>query len=870
MRIRNQRLVFILWLMTLAFVLGCWATPALAAEPVDAGYRDFVFGDGCNSTPTGEKPESKLWYNDGSWWGSLCHTDNRYYVFRLDSATQDWIKSDAALDDRPGSKADVLWDGAAGKLYVASHAFTNSGGPTSEAQRSRLYRLSYNATTKSYSLDAGFPVIITGGNTETLTLDKDTTGKLWVTYVESGNVMINHSVTGDSDWRTPYVLPVGGATGLNVDDISSLVSFSGQIGVMWSNQTTQIMYFATHADSEPNDQSWQVVNAYNPGGAAADDHLNLKSLQEDEAGRVFAVAKTSYDTPGQPQINLVVCDALPCTTAGNWQAYPIYQGQDGDTRPILLIDQSERRLHVFTATSGTGGGIYYKSSNLDTISFPPGEGQPVILNATDDRINNATSTKQLVNGITDIVILASSQTTRAYYHASIPITTQPANDAPVVNAGVDQALTLPATAVLDANVTDDGQPNPPGVIAPSWSKLSGPGNVTFGNPALVDTTATFSAPGVYVLQLAANDGALITADTVTVTVQAQPSVQWSQAAMTVDEAAGAVIITATLSSTSTNVVTVDYITGNGTATAGSDYLAASDTLTFAAGERTQTLTLQVTDDPLDEPDETVNLTLGNPVNATLGTSATQLTLVDNDNPPTVQWSAASYTVNEADATATLTVTLNAPSGKAITVNYATSDGTATAGNDYAVANRNLSFAPGETSHAVALAITNDTAVEQDETVEVTLSNALNATLGAPAGATLTLINDDEAPPPPLPTVQFGAAAYSVTDEADSATITATLSAPINLTVTVNYATSSEVTHSASPAVNGRLTFPPGQTVQSFTVPIPATGQDEPTTTIQLILSDPTNATLGTPTTATLTILDTDAPTLLYLPLIRRR
>jgi hypothetical protein len=858
----------IVWLIALVILFGYGAIPARAAEPVDAGYRDFVFGTSCNSTPTGEKPESKLWYNDGTWWGSLCHTDNRYYVFRLDSATQDWIKTDAALDDRPNSKADVLWDGAAGKLYVASHVFSTNAQPTAEAQRSRLYRLSYDATTKSYSLDPGFPVIISAGNAETLTLDKDTTGKLWVTYVESGAVMVNHSVTSDSDWRTPYVLPVIGATGLISDDISSLVSFSGQIGVMWSNQTTQIMYFATHADSDADDQNWQVVSAYNPGGNAADDHINLKSLQDDDAGRVFAVTKTSYDMVGQPQINLMVCDALPCTSAGNWQAYPIYQGQDGDTRPILLIDQSERRLHVFTATSGTGGGIYYKSSSLDTISFPPGEGQPVILSAADPRINNPSSTKGLVNGITDIVILASSQQTRAYYHATIPITTQPPNSAPVVDAGADQTLTLPATAVLDASVTDDGQPDPPGVVTTSWSKVSGPGEVTFGDPAQVDTTATFTDPGVYVLQLAAHDGVLDSADTVTITVQAQPTVQWSQTTLTVDEAAGAVILTATLSSTSTQVITVEYAPSNGTATAGSDYQPASGTLTFAAGERSQNVTVNVIDDLLDEPDETIQLVLRNPANTTVGAPATtQLTLSDNDDPPAVQLSAASYTASEADGTAIITVTLTAPSAKPITVNYATSDGTAKAGSDYAAASRSLHFAPGETSRTFALVITNDTVAEPDETLHITLSEAVNAILGTPAAAILTLLDNDEAPP--LPTVQFSTETYTVSEKAGTATITATLSAPTQQTVTVTYETSdASGSHVGAPAVNGVLTFAPGQVLQSFTVPLARHGAGQPNTTILLTLRDPTNAILGTRTTATLTILDDDEPTL-YLPLIQR-
>jgi hypothetical protein len=98
----------------------------------------------------------------------------------------------------------------------------------------------------------------------------------------------------------------------------------------------------------------------------------------------------------------------------------------------------------------------------------------------------------------------------------------PANTAPHVNAGLDQTVTLPADAILDATVTDDGLPNPPGAVTTSWSVDSGPGTVSFLNAGAVDTRASFSAPGVYVLSLGGNDGALTAADTIQVSVQAAP------------------------------------------------------------------------------------------------------------------------------------------------------------------------------------------------------------------------------------------------------------------------------------------------------------------------------------------------------------
>ncbi len=95
----------------------------------------------------------------------------------------------------------------------------------------------------------------------------------------------------------------------------------------------------------------------------------------------------------------------------------------------------------------------------------------------------------------------------------------PQNLPPVVNAGPDQTITLPASASLTGTATDDGLPNPPGDrLTTTWSKVSGPGTVTFGNAGAKATTATFSAAGSYVLRLTASDSALTASDDIAITV----------------------------------------------------------------------------------------------------------------------------------------------------------------------------------------------------------------------------------------------------------------------------------------------------------------------------------------------------------------
>jgi hypothetical protein len=93
------------------------------------------------------------------------------------------------------------------------------------------------------------------------------------------------------------------------------------------------------------------------------------------------------------------------------------------------------------------------------------------------------------------------------------------NAPPVVDAGPAQGIEWPANQVtLSGSVTDDGHPYPPSALTWSWVAQSGPGTVAFSDPEELDSTATFSAPGVYVLRLEGDDFALTASDTVEITV----------------------------------------------------------------------------------------------------------------------------------------------------------------------------------------------------------------------------------------------------------------------------------------------------------------------------------------------------------------
>ncbi|MFO0900206.1 MAG: Calx-beta domain-containing protein [Pirellulales bacterium] len=227
---------------------------------------------------------------------------------------------------------------------------------------------------------------------------------------------------------------------------------------------------------------------------------------------------------------------------------------------------------------------------------------------------------------------------------------------------------------------------------------------------------------------------------------ALPSLSVADATVTEgNDGTTSMLFTVTLSAASQSAVTVNYATGDGTASAGADYEAKSGQLTFAPGETSKTIEVLVQGDTLDEPNETLTLTLSNAVGATLQDAAALGTIIDDDAAPSVSISIADASALEGNSGTSLlpfVVSLSAASGQTVTVDYATIAGTATAGTDFTAANGTVTFAPGETQKTINVAILGDTAVEADENFQVQLTNAVAAEI-ADGTATGLIQNDDQ-------------------------------------------------------------------------------------------------------------------------------
>jgi Calx-beta domain/FG-GAP-like repeat len=301
--------------------------------------------------------------------------------------------------------------------------------------------------------------------------------------------------------------------------------------------------------------------------------------------------------------------------------------------------------------------------------------------------------------------------------------------------------------------------------------------------------------------------------------------------------------TVSLSTASDEAVTVDYTTADFTpdeeywygpgATAGSDYIANSGTLTIPAGDTSATITVLVNGDRNGEYDESFWVNLSNPSNGQFSSSQAIGTIL-NDEPYVSIDSTSVAEGNTGTTTLTFNVTLSAASDAPVIVNFATNDGSATvAGGDYQSKAGTVTFAPGETSKPITVLVNGDRLGEYDEYMYVSLADADGALIGNGTG--YGTIFDNE------PRISINS--VSITEGNSGTrlmTFTMTLSHAYDQAVTVKYAThddTAKVSDNDYVAASGTLTFSAGQTSKTFTVTIKGDKKKEADEYFYVLLSD---------------------------------
>jgi large repetitive protein len=307
--------------------------------------------------------------------------------------------------------------------------------------------------------------------------------------------------------------------------------------------------------------------------------------------------------------------------------------------------------------------------------------------------------------------------------------------------------------------------------------------------------------------------------------------------------------TISLDRAATGPVSVHWQTADGTATAPSDYTAAGGDVTFAAGQVSQQVSVNIIGDTTVESDETFAVTLNNASGADLADGQGVGTILNDDNGnPNPRLSIGDASVAEGNAgTTPLTFTVSlsqAPASGSVSVHWQTADGTATAPGDYTASGGDLDFGPGQTSRQVSVPVVGDTAVEPDETFAVNLTNAAGADIADGQGVG-TIVNDDGV---------VGTPALSIGDvtvtEGDTGTTAATFTVSLDHAatgpVTVHVATVDGTATAPGDyrTVAGDLRFAPGVTSLPVTVEVVGDLVSEPTETFTVRLSSASGAEIA--------------------------
>jgi len=336
---------------------------------------------------------------------------------------------------------------------------------------------------------------------------------------------------------------------------------------------------------------------------------------------------------------------------------------------------------------------------------------------------------------------------------------------------------------------------------------------------------------------------------VTITTNDSAVLSWSTVATNVAEAGGTLTLTVNRTGTTNNAVSVDFATADVTAAAGTDYSATNGSLSFAGGETSKTITVDISDDDLQEGNETFRVVLSNPADATLGVATNTVTITDDDA-GSVTLSTGAVTVAEAAGSVTIVVLRTGATNTAVAVSFTTTNGSATAGSDYTGTNGTLVFSPGETSNSLTLAIAADLIYESTETFRFVLSGITNSSLAIGTN-TVSITDDDYA------ALGFTAASADVSELDGSVTISVERTGATNTAVSVAFATADATATAGADytATNGVLTFAPGETNKDINILVAFDDDLEPSETFLVRLSSFNNVAPAVQTNLTVTIGD---------------
>ncbi|MGD8569902.1 MAG: Calx-beta domain-containing protein [Gammaproteobacteria bacterium] len=601
---------------------------------------------------------------------------------------------------------------------------------------------------------------------------------------------------------------------------------------------------------------------------------------------------------------------------------PNYGGLDPTDTSVVNIDNDTPSFiesPILNHTSENGASVTFSVTlssqptdnvNVAVHSSDVNEGvvSPALLTFTTDNWNIATDHSVTVTGVNDHLIdgaqtyqvvldPATSQDTNydGLDPADLSVTNDD-NDIPGVSIGtlsgnghttesggtVTFDLTLntqpldTVTINLTSSNTNEGTVNPASVIfqTTDWNRVQ-----TVTVTGVDESVPVADGPQTYTItlskpdssdtnysQLTPNDVAVINDDN-----ESTPSISLSFDQASIAEASGTAMLTAVTDVLSTSDIVVGLGYSLGEANVSQDF-SADSSITIPANSSSSSIPITGIQDSLDERDESITANIISVTNGqAAATNTASTTIIDDDSPPTVSLELDNTSpLAEIGGSTNLIATLSAQSGLPVTVNLVYS-GTATVDVDYSKSDT-ITIAAGELSSQIAITTTDDTRVEGDETIIISIDNnsLVNASAGSPDSVATTITDDDQ------PVANFSGSAHSVTEglgngsvsvSSSVVAVSVTLDQPGVVDTSIPYTVGGSATQGAVETAgadydlsNGTLTIPAGSSSADITFNVFNDSIDEQDETVDITLGTPVNATLGTGTNYTVTIVNNSAPT----------
>ena len=579
----------------------------------------------------------------------------------------------------------------------------------------------------------------------------------------------------------------------------------------------------------------------------------------------------------------IINDDVPGTLQFGALSYSVNEGNDPElvtvTIPVTRTGGTDGTVEVDYATAGgtASAGNDFTTHALTTLTFEEGETSKLI---TVDIIGDT------LYELTETFTLTLSKPTAGATLGSVATATVSILDNDAIPGIFDFAA--PSYSVNEdagtVTVTVSRTGGFDGATSVDYATLDGSafagtdyeatsGRLDFANTETSKTVvinliddATFEGPEAFTLGLTNATGGATLGDTFNTTISiaandaVQGVLQFESASISVDENAGTIFATITRTGGSDDAVSVDVAAVAGSAD-GTDYTVTAGTIAFANGETSKTVPISIVNDGDYEETEAFTLELSNAIGgAVLGSQTSfAVSILDDDAiSGTIEMASSAVTVAENDGLVEIEVTRSGGSDGAVSVNYASSNNTATSVGDYQAVSGTVNFLNGETSKKITVAITDDSAFEPTEDFTVTLSNPTGgATLGSSLITTVSITDTDT----PVPgTLAFVGASQLVAEDAGEVVVTV-IRTGHDGEISVDYSTGTGNADSGSDylVTSGTLYFADGQTSGTIKVSILDDTLVEADETFTLTLSNATGGAslVNGSSSTTVSIVDND-------------